>query len=96
MWAEFISPETIDSRIWPRTAAIAERLWSSGHVKDIDDMYKRLEVVSFHLEELGLTHKKNYEMMLRRLTNNADITPLKTLVDVIERTARHEPIPVAP
>ncbi len=84
MWAEFISPETIDSRIWPRTAAIAERLWSSGHVKDIDDMYKRLEVVSFHLEELGLTHKKNYEMMLRRLTNNADITPLKTLVDVIE------------
>jgi len=84
MWAEFISPETIDSRIWPRSAAIAERLWSSEHVKDIDDMYKRLEVVSFHLEELGLTHKKNYEMMLRRLTNNADITPLKTLVDVIE------------
>ncbi|WP_085940638.1 family 20 glycosylhydrolase [Granulicella tundricola] len=28
MWAEHLSPRTIDSRIWPRTAAIAERFWS--------------------------------------------------------------------
>ncbi|KPK93647.1 hypothetical protein AMJ80_05805, partial [bacterium SM23_31] len=84
MWGEYISPETVDSRIWPRTAAIAERFWSPGHVKDVDDMYRRLEVVSFHLEELGLTHEKNYEMMLRRLTNNAGIIPLKILIDVIE------------
>lgn len=25
MWAEYVSPEIVDSRIWPRTAAIAER-----------------------------------------------------------------------
>src|SRR4029079_8426790 len=27
MWSEYVGPETIDSRIWPRTAAIAEKLW---------------------------------------------------------------------
>jgi hexosaminidase len=84
MWAEFVSPENVDSRIWPRTAAIAERLWSSGSVKDTLDMYRRLDEVSFRLEELGLLHIKNYDMMLRRLTNNSDITSLKNLVDVIE------------
>jgi len=84
MWAEYVSPETVDSRIWPRTAAIAERFWSPQNVNDVDDMYRRLEVISFQLEEHGLTHEKNYAMMLRRLTRNSDVTPLKNFVDVIE------------
>ncbi|MDP3147716.1 MAG: family 20 glycosylhydrolase [Ignavibacteria bacterium] len=84
MWAEFVDPETIDSRIWPRTAAIAERLWSPGYVNDVQDMYRRLSIVNLHLEELGLTHVKNYEMMLRRLTNNYNVEVLKNFVDVIQ------------
>jgi len=84
MWSEMTSPETIDSRIWPRTAAIAERLWSSQRINNVNSMYKRLEIISFNLEEHGLTHLKNHEMMLRRLTNNNDIQPLKNLVAVIE------------
>ena len=84
MWAEWVTPETIDSRIWPRTAAIAERLWSPRNVTDVADMYRRLAVISLQLEELGLTHKKNQDMMLRRLVRNDDIGPLRTLVSVIE------------
>jgi hexosaminidase len=84
MWAEYVSPETVDSRIWPRTAAIAERFWSPQNVNDVDDMYRRLETIGFQLEEHGLTHEKNYAMMLRRLTRNQDITALKNFVDVIE------------
>jgi len=84
MWAEFVGPETIDSRIWPRTAAIAERLWSPGSINDVDDMFRRLDVTSFRMEEFGLTHLKNYDMLLRRLANNKDVDALKNFVDVIE------------
>jgi len=84
MWAELITRETIDSRIWPRTAAIAERFWSPETVTNVRDMYRRLDKVSIDLEELGLNHIKNQNMMLRRLTNGQDITAIKTLVGLIE------------
>src|SRR6185369_7075408 len=87
MWAEFVSPENIDSRIWPRNAAIAERLWSPQSVTDASNMYARLDVESARLEWLGLTHRTFYRKMLQRIA--APATPehfaaLKTLADVAE------------
>jgi hexosaminidase len=84
MWSEYVDSETIDSRIWPRLAAIAERLWSPRTVRDVPDMYRRLAVVSIRLEELGLTHETHSGRMLRRLAGSQEVGPLKTLVEVVE------------
>jgi hexosaminidase len=84
MWSEWVTPETIDSRIWPRTAAIAERLWSPQDVRDVKDMYRRLDIMEVRLENLGLRHRSYQDMMLRRLTGSLDISDLRTLVQVIE------------
>ena len=88
MWAEWVTPETIDSRIWPRMAAIAERLWSPQTVTDVDDMYRRLAVVSRRLEEAGLRHESNLSPMLRRFAGEsatpAELGALRALIDLVE------------
>ncbi len=84
MWAEYVSPENIDSRIWPRTAAIAERLWSPQNVRDVNSMYQRLEKVSHRLDFLGLTHNTGYAPMLRRIAGRNATSALQVLADVVE------------
>lgn len=84
MWSELVTPLTIDSRIWPRAAAIAERFWSQQDVNDVKSMKKRLKHVSFTLEELGLAHIKNRDVILRSMTNNQDISSLVTLSKISE------------
>ena len=84
MWDEFTTPENIDSHIWPRMAAIAERFWSPQSVKDVDAMYRRLEVVSRWLDFAGLKHRANYPLMLERLTDLQPVESLRTLDEVLE------------
>src|SRR5579864_5749451 len=67
MWSEYVSPETVDSRIWPRMAAIAERFWSPREVTDVESMYTRLEAVSRSLAWTGSEHRSNSAVMLDRL-----------------------------
>ena len=88
MWAEYVNAENIDSRIWPRNAAIAERLWSPQNVTDVASMYARLHAVSAQLEWLGLTHRVYYPQMLRRIAGPGaspeELSALRTLADVVE------------
>jgi hexosaminidase len=84
MWSEHITTETVDSRIWPRTAAIAERLWSPQEMNDVNDMYRRLDFVSLELDGMGLKHISYKLPLLRKLSNGYNTKTLQTLVDVIE------------
>ena len=83
-WAEWVTPENIDSHIWPRNAAIAERLWSAQDVTDVNSMYDRMHAVSLELATLGLTHNSARGEMLHRMAGDADTTNLQVLADVIE------------
>ncbi|MGB0714510.1 MAG: family 20 glycosylhydrolase [Phycisphaerae bacterium] len=84
MWSEYVSAETVDSRIWPRLAAIAERLWSPSDVTNIDDMYRRLSITSLRLEQWGLRHRSNFVTMIRRLAGNRNTKPLTELCRILE------------
>ncbi len=84
MWAEQLDERTIDSRVWPRTAAIAERFWSPEQVRDVDDMYRRLDAVSIDLEGLGLHHLSQEDIGLRQLAGTEQIDALRTFASVLE------------
>jgi hexosaminidase len=84
MWAEQLDAHTIDSRIWPRTAAIAERFWSAQNVRDVDDMYRRLDPVSVELETLGARHLTSEDAGLRDLAHRPEITDLRTFASAFE------------
>jgi hexosaminidase len=84
MWTEYATPENIDSRIWPRTAVVAERLWSPQDVQDVGAMYERVEAISLQLDELGLRHLSSEKRMLRRMAGTVEIAPLLVLANVVE------------
>ncbi|MEO8635779.1 MAG: family 20 glycosylhydrolase [Gemmatimonadales bacterium] len=80
LWAEHVGPGTIDSRLWPRLGAIAERFWSPQDVQDVDDMFRRLSILSIELESVGLGHEAHTERMLRLLTGQRAMGPLQNLL----------------
>ncbi len=84
MWAEQIDSGTIDSRIWPRSMAVAERFWSPQSDRDATDMYRRLRIASLELESVGLMHITGPGRLRRNLAGSSDTKALDTLAAVIE------------
>lgn len=88
MWTEYASPETVDSRLWPRLAAIAERFWSPQDIRDTGSMYARLSFVTRLLAFAGVENRSNFVPMLDRLTGNRgslyEASALIDLADAVE------------
>src|SRR5258707_4055153 len=90
MWAEQLNPETVDSRVWPRTMAMAERFWSPQSDRDVSDMYRRLRINSLKLEDVGLRHISGPEVLRRNLVLERNPEALDVLASVLEPVSFHE------
>ena len=84
MWAEQLNSELVDSRVWPRTLAIAERFWSPQNDRDVSDMYRRLRINSLRLEDVGLQHISGPEVMRRNLLLTGHPAALDVFASVLE------------
>ncbi|BAT20369.1 beta-N-acetylhexosaminidase [Asaia bogorensis] len=97
LWTEVVSDEMVDARLWPRSAALAERYWSDQSVRDPQALTDRLPLVMNMLETFGLQASDHQARMIARLTPQ-NITPLTQLVAItvpvrnyaINRLASHK------
>lgn len=85
LWAENVISPLLDIKLWPRTFAVAERLWSTEDVKDIDNMYQRLQAVdAWSTVSVGLQQHAAAMQQMTRLAGSTDIMPLQILAQAVE------------
>lgn len=53
-WGEYIDAVNSVNRVWPRAAAVAERLWSPADVTDVQDAAVRLADVRCRMLSRGI------------------------------------------
>ena len=83
-WTEYITPEILSNRIWPRSAAIAERFWSPQSTRDLADMYARLGWISHEFRMQGIGSGSVMEGMLERIVGSTATEPLRILAAVVQ------------
>uniref|UniRef100_A0A674N0I5 Beta-hexosaminidase n=1 Tax=Takifugu rubripes TaxID=31033 RepID=A0A674N0I5_TAKRU len=54
LWGEYVDSTNVTPRLWPRASAVAERLWSSKDVRDVNDAYNRLSGHRCRMVERGI------------------------------------------
>ncbi|WP_087017948.1 family 20 glycosylhydrolase [Thaumasiovibrio subtropicus] len=85
IWLENKDTHTVEQYLWPRSYAIAERLWSDQTLTDERSMYERMQVMDTWSEvSVGLRHHANADMLFKRLAKGQHILPLQQLAKYVE------------
>ncbi len=88
MWSEWADARIYDFRIWPRAAAVAERLWSPREVRDVPDMYRRLARIDALLVETGVQHRAWPQFAGYSPEDAAVLRVLASVVEPVKRYRR--------
>ena len=83
-WTEYITPEILSNRVWPRSAAIAERFWSPQTDRDVPNMYARLDWISHQLSLQGIENGSILQGMLERMAGTTTIDRLRVLAAMVQ------------
>ncbi|MBB1506259.1 family 20 glycosylhydrolase [Pseudoalteromonas sp. SG41-1] len=87
IWAELVTSDNLDTRIWPRLYAIGERFWSPTSLTDERSMYTRLALMDQYADEqLGLLHQQQFIQRLEQLpeVSSSALNALLTFSQLIE------------
>lgn len=86
LWTELVTDELLDTRLWSRMPAIAERFWSSADVRDTDDMYRRLAATQKTLARMGVVDPGGdvRRRLIHRGLSDEDALGLMPLMDMLE------------
>ena len=83
-WSELVPAALLNASLWPRAAAVAERLWSPAHVDDEASLYARLEVQQARLLAVGIDSAAPQRALLDQLVPKGKQAPFVELARWLE------------
>lgn len=83
-WTEWMTQENIEARMWPRTATVAERLWSPASQRSFGSFLNRLQYFDTFVSAAGSQHHAQMRAMLSRLACGIYMPALATLITALK------------
>lgn len=66
LWTELVSPDLLDTKLWPRLFVVAERFWSPAGSQHIATLPSRLQQMDDYALQIGLLHRQQAQASLRQ------------------------------